>query len=305
MQQINLPWETYPTRELTWEEKRRRLLRWLKIVVTRRGWAPLDFPTTGFAIIADDRIVDEEILDEFREGLFCPIAIGEVVGDKYQIVRKLGYGKSSTVWLARNLHARLQYRTLKVHVRGATLREYFIHKELHKASHFHPGKLHVRKVDQRFTIRKSEGSFGCLVMKPMICTVSDALRAFTASSNGRPFPLVYCKQILYQLLLALDYLHWDRKLVHTDIKADNLFYELRGKTSLDAYALTNYRTPASRKVVNGRTIYRSRCLQGTAGRVVLGDLGVAKPRIPIIRNFGRAQPCIFQAPEVLFDIAWD
>jgi serine/threonine-protein kinase SRPK3 len=50
---------------------------------------------------------DEEGFDSIEEGLsvyvsggFHPVGPGQVYHERYQIIRKLGFGKNSTVWLA-------------------------------------------------------------------------------------------------------------------------------------------------------------------------------------------------------------
>lgn len=41
----------------------------------------------------------EEGLDKYCEGGFHPVRIGELYASKYSVLRKLGYGQYSTVWL--------------------------------------------------------------------------------------------------------------------------------------------------------------------------------------------------------------
>lgn len=64
---------------------------------------PRAFPSTGFEIISPDRQIEEERLPFYRREDYYPMRIGEVVRDHYQVVAKLGYGTSSTVWLSRDL----------------------------------------------------------------------------------------------------------------------------------------------------------------------------------------------------------
>jgi hypothetical protein len=63
----------------------------------------LQFPTSGFDTIPQHIIAEEEQFAEFKAGLYYPVNIGEVYASKYQILGKLGFGTTSTVWLARNL----------------------------------------------------------------------------------------------------------------------------------------------------------------------------------------------------------
>lgn len=69
-----------------------------------RGQAPpLGFPTSGFEIISDSLLLEEERLDEFKGGQYYPVNIGDVYHEKYQVLGKLGFGTTSTVWLAHDL----------------------------------------------------------------------------------------------------------------------------------------------------------------------------------------------------------
>ncbi|CAG8890870.1 unnamed protein product [Penicillium egyptiacum] len=48
-------------------------------------------------------VLDEERFEKFKQGQYYPANIGDVLISKYQIVGKLGFGSTSTVWLARDL----------------------------------------------------------------------------------------------------------------------------------------------------------------------------------------------------------
>ena len=47
--------------------------------------------------------VEEDLLPDYIASRYYPVRIGQVLSDRYQIVGKLGFGASSTVWLARDL----------------------------------------------------------------------------------------------------------------------------------------------------------------------------------------------------------
>ena len=63
----------------------------------------LKFPATGFAVVRDSQLLEEEQLEELHDGKYYPVRIGEVFDSKYQVVGKLGFGSTSTVWLARDM----------------------------------------------------------------------------------------------------------------------------------------------------------------------------------------------------------
>lgn len=64
---------------------------------------PLRFPSARPEIAKDEAILEEEQFEEFQRGSFYPINVGDILVEKYQVVGKLGYGSTSTVWLARDM----------------------------------------------------------------------------------------------------------------------------------------------------------------------------------------------------------
>ena len=64
---------------------------------------PLCFSTTGFETVHPLEVLDEERFEQFKQGQYYPANIGDVLSSKYQIVGKLGFGTTSTVWLGRDL----------------------------------------------------------------------------------------------------------------------------------------------------------------------------------------------------------
>lgn len=49
-------------------------------------------------------LVEEEKTPYYDSSRFYPVSLGQILDGRYQIATKLGYGSSSTVWLARDLH---------------------------------------------------------------------------------------------------------------------------------------------------------------------------------------------------------
>lgn len=79
------------------------VFKFTKSLFRRPPWPQLRFPTAGFDIISDKVLHEEEQLDGFRKGVYYPVNIGDVFASQYQVVGKLGFGVTSTVWLARDL----------------------------------------------------------------------------------------------------------------------------------------------------------------------------------------------------------
>jgi hypothetical protein len=61
------------------------------------------FKTGGFEVINATEVLEEERFEEFKTGRYYPVNIGEIFSSKYQVIGKLGFGVTSTVWLARDL----------------------------------------------------------------------------------------------------------------------------------------------------------------------------------------------------------
>lgn len=80
------------------------LLKWARSLSRRPPLVPLHFPATGFEVVPDAEILEEQqFQDALNAGQYYPVRIGDVYAQKYQILGKLGYGTTSTVWLARHL----------------------------------------------------------------------------------------------------------------------------------------------------------------------------------------------------------
>lgn len=65
--------------------------------------APRQFPSTDFKLIPASDIVEEEEWPWYTAQSFYPVRIGEVLQSRYQVLFKLDYGTTSTVWMCRDL----------------------------------------------------------------------------------------------------------------------------------------------------------------------------------------------------------
>lgn len=61
------------------------------------------FPISRFEVIDPTEEVEEETLPTYDVKTYYPVRLGEVLDGRYQVVAKLGYGVTSTVWLGRDL----------------------------------------------------------------------------------------------------------------------------------------------------------------------------------------------------------
>ncbi|KAI1501505.1 CMGC protein kinase [Biscogniauxia marginata] len=252
------------------------LFKWARNLTRRAPSLPLLFPSSGFEIVST------------------------VYASKYHVLGKLGFGTTSTVWLARNL---LEHKhvALKVYTRdGGDREEFEAYGNLSKANPSHPGYRHVRAALDTFVLKHRGGDHHCLVQKPMWDSWRDLLRC---NPNNR-FTEPLLKAGLKHVFLALDCLHTECKLVHTDIKADNILQDIVDESILDAFTNEEMESPSPRKIVNGTPIYASRRFQLPAdfGGVVLSDFD-SSVRGDRKRNHD-AQPNVYRSPEVMLKVEW-
>ncbi|RDK42771.1 kinase domain protein [Aspergillus phoenicis ATCC 13157] len=272
------------------------LLKWIRASIhpRRAPLPPRRFPTTGFTTIPASTILEEEHFDSFRNGHYYPVNIGDVFASKYQVIGKLGYGSTSTVWLAQDLLSH-RYVTDESHTE-----EFKIYQHISQANPSHPGYGYVRTALDTFIIPRPGGDHPCLVQQPMWDSFHDLL----FRNPRHRFTEDLLKAGLMQVFLALDYLHTECRVVHTDIKGGNILQAIEDESLLDAFTAGEMERPSPRKLLDGMPVYASRRfgLPRSFGRAVLSDFGSAV-RGDESRDHD-AQPAVYRSPEVMLQVEW-
>ncbi|EPE04736.1 protein kinase [Ophiostoma piceae UAMH 11346] len=218
---------------------------------------------------------------------------------------KLGYGGTSTVWLARDLNKERLFRALKVHTRDAPYHhELSVYEHLKKPiqqeiddKDSHPGRDHVRHIeDCFFKLDGPHGQHAVFVMVPL----GISLAGMQARLNPGVFELMLVTQALGQALLGLALLH-SADVIHTDLHADNLLIALTDESILSILEESETTKPSPRKQVGDTTIHVSQYILGGAGALTICDLGQA--RIGRVCT-GEAMPTPYRAPEVILNMPW-
>ena len=176
---------------------------------------------------AGDHTADEEDSEDYVKGGYHPVHVGEQYKDgKYTVVRKLGWGHFSTVWLSKD-HTTGKHVALKVvrsaaHYTETALDEIKLLNKVVKAKPDHPGRKHVVSLLDSFNHKGPNGVHVCMVFE----VLGENLLGLIKRWNHRGIPMPLVKQITKQVLLGLDYLHRECGIIHTDLKPENVLIEI-------------------------------------------------------------------------------
>ncbi|CAK7231227.1 hypothetical protein SEUCBS140593_007854 [Sporothrix eucalyptigena] len=290
---------------------------------TEKGSRPQRFPTSGFELFDAGQLIEEENLPRYERTEYYPMHIGDIVGGHYQVVGKLGYGTTSTVWLARDLWSKEKlYRVLKVHIHTAPYGHelsifYHLKKPIQQEiddKEEHPGRDHVRKLEDFFLVDGPHGEHAVFVMEPM----GMSLGTMQARSPKQLFEPMLVKSAIDQVLLGLallhgaDVAHTGRQLIpyiltnkcssDVDLHANNLLIDILDTAILSRVEDAEMIAPSARKKINDTvTVYTSHYILGGAGPLTISDFGQARIGK---EHTGFAMPTQYRAPEVILDMSW-
>ncbi|XP_071394493.1 LOW QUALITY PROTEIN: SRSF protein kinase 3-like [Centroberyx affinis] len=164
----------------------------------------------------------QENPDDYCIGGYYPVEVGEIFIDRYQVVKKLGWGHFSTVWLCWDMVKR-RFVALKVVKSAPTftetaLDEIKLLRCVRDSDPKDPKRERVVQLIDDFRISGVSGEHVCMVLE----VLGHQLLKWIIKSNYTGLPLPCVKSILRQVLQGLDYLHTKCKIIHTDIKPENI-----------------------------------------------------------------------------------
>ncbi|KAI0278744.1 kinase-like domain-containing protein [Russula brevipes] len=271
--------------------------------LVRNPSTPRQFPATGFELITSSHLIEEEQWECYKPDEFYPVRLGEIFKSQYQVVGKLGYGAYATAWLCQDLHDH-KHVTLKIGTPEALEGELRVLRQLRTIKTSHSGSLLVRQMLDDFQVDSKNGVFQCVVHPPLAISI----KAFRRMLPDRALPVSLVKLVLKHLLLGLDFLHTEAKVIHTDIQESNVLLGMNEQTAerdFDNFEKNELTSPSARKIEGDRVIYTSRPLVPLVysyGWPVLCDFSEA--RFGEYDNMADIQPFQYRAPEVIFDIPW-
>ncbi|CUA78052.1 SFRS protein kinase 3 [Rhizoctonia solani] len=178
-----------------------------------------------------DIVEHEEAVGDYLPGGYLRVRIGDRFAHRYRIVRKLGWGHFSTVWLAHDAHTD-SHVALKF-VKSAPRYSQTAAEEVELLQHIidardeaHPGRDRLVTFLDSFTHTNPRTTqvHHCIAFEPLGMNLLQLLQQPEYKHRGVPVSLV--KQIARQALHGLDYLHRVCDLVHTDLKPENILLRI-------------------------------------------------------------------------------
>lgn len=165
---------------------------------------------------------EQEDPKDYIKGGYHPVKIGDLFHNRYHVVRKLGWGHFSTVWLCWDLNDK-KFVALKVvksaaHYTETALDEIKLLKCVRESDENDSYRERCVQLLDDFKISGVNGTHVCMVFE----VLGHNLLKFIIRSNYQGIPLYNVKLIMKQVFEGLHYLHTKCQIIHTDIKPENV-----------------------------------------------------------------------------------
>ncbi|XP_041859654.1 SRSF protein kinase 1a isoform X2 [Melanotaenia boesemani] len=165
---------------------------------------------------------EQEDPNDYCKGGYHHVKVGDLYNGKYHVIRKLGWGHFSTVWLAWDIQAK-RFVAMKVvksaeHYTETAVDEIKLLRSVRNSDPVDPNREMVVQMLDDFKISGVNGTHVCMVFE----VLGHHLLKWIIKSNYQGLPLPCVKSIIRQVLQGLDYLHTKCQIIHTDIKPENI-----------------------------------------------------------------------------------
>ncbi|EPS36230.1 hypothetical protein H072_10368 [Dactylellina haptotyla CBS 200.50] len=184
-------------------------------------------------------IAQGEYVDNYRPGGYHPVHLGDLFcNDRYKVIRKLGFGAFSTVWLVHDtIFSGFAALKIKQAHNSVDDQELIMLIHLQNSKLLDPSKEHVIRLQDHFYHEGPNGRHLCLVFELLGDNIYEVLEDYSMEMTGNgqelsKFPKSVAKKIIKDLLLGLNWLHIN-KVIHGDLQPGNFLSSMKGVSSLE------------------------------------------------------------------------
>ncbi|XP_022220471.2 SRSF protein kinase 3-like [Drosophila obscura] len=161
---------------------------------------------------------------DYCVGGYHPVQLGDMLNHRYVVLKKLGWGHFSIVWLCFDMSSDV-YCAVKVcksaeHLAATACDEISLLKKVSKYES-HALRCRLVSLTDNFFASGPNGTHHCLVFE----ILGQNLLCLIQRSNYQGIPNANVRQIARQVLEGLDYLHAQCHIIHTDLKPENVMLE--------------------------------------------------------------------------------
>lgn len=168
--------------------------------------------------------IEEEKVPGYDPKFFYHPNPNDIVNGKYELKAKLGYGTTSTVWLAQdttrwrigssNPYVAIKFNDNRAHDEATSKHELDILQHIASLGSGESGRRYIRTVSDSFEISGPHGSHFCLVFEPMREPIWLLRRRLGGDKVTREFLPIF-KMYIMALLNGLEFLHGKCRVIHT------------------------------------------------------------------------------------------
>ncbi|KAL7335953.1 serine/threonine protein kinase, CMGC, variant 3 [Mucor circinelloides] len=181
----------------------------------------------------DEEEEEEEDRKDYCKGGYHPVHVGEKYKDgQYVVIRKLGWGHFSTVWLVKDQttgkHFAMKVVKSAKHYTETAIDEIKLLERVAEADPKSLGARYVTAVVDHFMVKGPNGTHVCMTFE----VLGENLLSLIKRYKSRGIPMNLVRQIAKQMLLGLDYLHRKCGIIHTDLKPENVLMYLENAEEL-------------------------------------------------------------------------
>jgi serine/threonine-protein kinase SRPK3 len=197
----------------------------------------------GDSFYEDTDSSEDEGMPDYKIGGYHCMHVGEVLVSRYVIIQKLGWGHFSTVWLAKDINYNT-YVALKIQRSASqyleaafdeveildqcssywmktewldSLKSYY-GKNPEKLKNITGNDCYCVQLLNCFLHHGPHGKHFVTVFEILGVNLLEVIKRY--NYEGAPLPIV--RQMAKQCLIGLDYLHRVCKVIHTDLKPENV-----------------------------------------------------------------------------------